>query len=55
MREILFRGQSKRTKKWVEGNLLIHKQESKHIETLEGERPLTYKYSIQYKNKKRQI
>lgn len=51
MREILFRGQSKRTKKWVEGNLIVHKEEFNNIETLEGEKAFTYRYLIQYKNK----
>ena len=51
MREILFRGQSKRTQNWVIGSLIIQRQESRRIETLEGKRPFTNKYSIQHKNK----
>lgn len=52
-REIEFRAKSKLTKKWVYGNLII-KKTKQNVSTLENEL-YTYKYSIQYINKKRKI
>lgn len=49
MREVEFRGRSKRTKKWVYGSLIITK---KKLSVQQLDRELfEYKYSIKYLNK----
>lgn len=51
MREIIFKGKTKISGRWIEGNLIVKKFEN-NLQTLEGEKLSRKKYSIQYKGKK---
>jgi len=49
MREIKFRGKSKRSRRWFYGSLIVQKHKMK-VTSLDGDL-YEYKYSIQYLNK----